>query len=239
MNKAILYTDGACSGNPGPGGWAYVLFNGQQSVFEKAAYVPQTTNNRMEMLAVIEGLKDYSTSEMKKSSPPPLLVLTDSSYVVFGITKWIFSCKKRDWKTIDGKDVNNRDLWEDLLTQVQKVSKIEWKIIPGHSGIPGNERCDQLAVSCQKKQENFLQTYDKSKYLFPIDQLPDFSRFAKRDPYYLSLVNGILQRHKTWSECEARVKGRQGVRFKKIKNLNEEEEIFKLWGISQDDEGVT
>ncbi len=228
MNRKLLYSDGACSGNPGPGGWAYVLFDGVNTVREGAAYAPQTTNNRMEMTGVLEGLRAMAEQTVPVETLPPL-ILTDSSYVVFGITKWIHNWKKRDWKTIEGGDVNNRDLWEALEAQVKIMGRLEWKIVPGHSGIPGNERCDELAVTCQKGQTSFSKEYSLSEYHFDISTLPDFTRYAKREPYYLSYINGVLEKHTQWSQCEARIKNRPGAKFKKIKNLNEEEEILKSW----------
>lgn len=183
------------------------------------------------MSAVIEALEFLI--QKKTPAEQKILILTDSSYVVFGITKWIFGWQKRGWKTMENGDVNNRELWERFLVARKHfaASAIEWKIVPGHSGIPGNERCDQLAVHCQKNQTSHNMSYPLAEYRFPIHQLPDFAKFKKIDPYYLSLVSGVLQKHKTWGECEGRVRGRPGAKFKKVKNLNDEEEVLRSWGI--------
>ncbi|MHA1538962.1 MAG: ribonuclease HI [Alphaproteobacteria bacterium] len=131
-----MYTDGACSGNPGPGGWgALLLFGGH----ERELYGGQadTTNNQMELLAVIKGLE-----ALKRSVD--ITIYTDSTYVKNGITTWIHNWKKNGWKTAARKPVKNAELWQQLDTVV-KSHKIEWKWVKGHSGDPGNERADELA----------------------------------------------------------------------------------------------
>ena len=231
MREFVLYTDGACSGNPGPGGWAFIIFDGEDRVIEKARFVDQTTNNRMEMTALLEGLREF-LFQAGESRSCALHIYIDSSYVVNGCTKWIHAWKKRGWKTMDGKDVLNRDLWEilDLVCRSLPVST-RWNIVPGHSGLPGNEKCDALAVRVQKEQGVHEQVRSVSSYDFDIRRQPDLNRFIKKDPFYLSYVAGVLERHSSWSECEARVKSRPGARFKKVKNLHEEEETLKSWGL--------
>jgi ribonuclease HI len=138
MKKVTIYTDGACSGNPGPGGWGALLrFNGQEK--ELSGGESQTTNNRMEMTAVIEALRALN-------SRCSIEITTDSEYVKNGITKWIFSWMKNNWKTKARKDVKNRELWEELW-KLSQEHDIQWKWIKGHSGHPENERCDELARS--------------------------------------------------------------------------------------------
>lgn len=135
-----LYTDGACSGNPGPGGWAYILRHpATGKEIEGSGGEPQTTNNRMELRAVIEGL-----SLLKK---PSLVDLTsDSQYVLNGLKEWMKSWKARGWKTADKKPVKNQDLWEQL-DALQQVHTLRFHWIRGHNEHPENERCDQLAVA--------------------------------------------------------------------------------------------
>jgi ribonuclease HI len=139
-----IYTDGACSGNPGPGGWGTVIYFADGSVHELGGADPQTTNNRMEIqaaIAALEFLVDVSPSE-------PVTLYTDSEYVKNGITQWIQGWKKKGWKTSTGKPVLNQDLWEildHLSTQAKKATYLEWKYVRGHAGIAGNERCDQIA----------------------------------------------------------------------------------------------
>jgi ribonuclease HI len=134
-----IYTDGACSGNPGPGGWGTVVYFSDGSVYEMGGGDPQTTNNRMEMQAAIAALKFLT--ESGQSTPTPLY--TDSEYVKNGITQWIHGWKKKGWKTSTGKPVLNQDLWQviDSLNSKQVV----WTYVRGHSGNVGNERCDAIA----------------------------------------------------------------------------------------------
>jgi ribonuclease HI len=131
-----IYTDGACRGNPGPGGWAAVLSSGGREKEISGAQI-RTTNNRMELQAVIEALQ-----ALKR--PVDVRLYTDSQYVRRGILEWLPQWKARGWKTADKKPVKNQDLWE-LLEAAAARHRIEWHWIRGHTGIPGNERCDALA----------------------------------------------------------------------------------------------
>ncbi len=146
MNQPIakidrIYTDGACSGNPGPGGWGTVVYFEGGGIQELGDRSPATTNNRMEMQAAIGGLEYYIASGQKEG----ILLYTDSEYVKNGITKWISGWKKKGWKTAAGKDVLNKELWEKL--DELHSSKVEWRYVKGHSGDEGNERCDVIARS--------------------------------------------------------------------------------------------
>ena len=147
MKYIELVTDGACSGNPGPGGWGAVLrYNGHEK--ELSGGERETTNNRMELTAVIMGL-----SALKE--PCEVRLVTDSKYVADGITKgWAESWRKNNWRKADKKPALNPDLWEQLLDLIAKHNvTIEW--VKGHAGHPENERCDQLAVAFYKNlQEN-------------------------------------------------------------------------------------
>jgi ribonuclease HI len=135
-DRIEIYTDGACRGNPGPGGWAATLSLGEH-FRELSGAEAATTNNRMELTAVIEAL-----SALKRESR--VRVFTDSEYVRRGITEWLKAWKARDWRTADKKPVKNRDLWE-RLDAVAARHDVEWRWVKGHSGVPGNERVDALA----------------------------------------------------------------------------------------------
>ena len=136
MSVVEIYTDGACRGNPGPGGWAALLSFGDREK-ELAGAEAHTTNNRMELTAVIRALEALNR-------PVEARLFTDSEYVRRGITEWVIAWKARGWKTADRKPVKNQDLWEEL-DKVAALHKIEWRWVKGHSGVPGNERVDQLA----------------------------------------------------------------------------------------------
>ena len=136
MNKVEIFTDGACKGNPGPGGWGAILRYGTT---EKEIYgaSKNTTNNIMELTAVIESLKN-----LKK--PCELTITTDSKYVKNGITEWIHNWKKNGWRTAAKKEVKNKELWIELDSLIQ-IHSITWDWVKGHSGHPENERADLLA----------------------------------------------------------------------------------------------
>ncbi len=131
-----IYTDGACRGNPGPGGWAALLLLGEHER-ELSGAETLTTNNRMELTAVIRALE-----ALKR--PVAARIYTDSQYVRRGITEWLSSWKARDWRTADRKPVKNQDLWQQL-EKVSASHRLEWHWVPGHAGVPGNERVDRLA----------------------------------------------------------------------------------------------
>ncbi|MEE8259045.1 MAG: ribonuclease HI [Sphingomonadales bacterium] len=134
--SVTIFTDGACSGNPGPGGWgALLLFNGEEKELTGGEF--ETTNNRMELMAAIQGLQ-----ALKK--PCQVRLVTDSNYVKEGITTWIHNWKKNGWRTAGRKPVKNADLWQDLDTAIARHD-ITWEWVRGHTGHPENERADALA----------------------------------------------------------------------------------------------
>lgn len=136
QNLVYIYTDGACKGNPGPGGWGAVLKYGS-SVKEIKGHASDTTNNIMELTAVIEALRSLKR-------PCNIIITTDSNYVKDGITEWIHQWKKRGWKTAGKKLVKNKMLWKKLEEET-KQHEIKWEWVKGHSGHPENERADELA----------------------------------------------------------------------------------------------
>ncbi len=139
-----LYTDGACSGNPGPGGWAYILKHpaSGRSV-ERFGAEPATTNNRMELRAAIEGLASLTR-------PSEVHLYSDSQYVLNGLNEWMKSWKARGWRTADKKPVKNVELWKQL-DELMKGHKIHFHWVRGHSEHPENERCDELAVRAREQ----------------------------------------------------------------------------------------
>jgi len=137
LSKVVsIFTDGACSGNPGPGGWAAVLkFNGTEK--EVTGFEAESTNNRMELKAAIEGLK-----ALKK--PTNVKLYTDSQYVRTGITTWVKNWQAKGWKTADKKPVKNKELWQELV-ELNALHQVEWHWVKAHSGHPENEQADALA----------------------------------------------------------------------------------------------
>jgi ribonuclease HI len=136
LNRVVIYTDGACKGNPGPGGWGALLRYGrvEKELFGGEA---QTTNNRMELTAVIEALRALNRAcEVE--------IHTDSQYVQKGITEWLKGWKSRGWKTADKKPVKNADLWQ-ALDEAAAAHRVSWHWVKGHAGHEGNEHADQLA----------------------------------------------------------------------------------------------
>jgi len=138
-----IYTDGACRGNPGPGGWGVLLrCNGTDKTLSGA--VKDTTNNRMELMAAIEGLNAVTR-------PCEIMMVTDSEYVKNGITQWLANWQKRNWKGSNGKIVKNIDLWQQLDAAVKRHTKVSWQWVRGHNGHPENEIADELATSAIDK----------------------------------------------------------------------------------------
>jgi ribonuclease HI len=131
-----IYTDGACAGNPGPGGWGAVIIDGGDRI-EISGGDSATTNNRMEMTAAIKALNATSGAQNT-------VLYTDSQYVKLGVTEWLKNWKRKGWRTADGKPVKNRDLWEQL-DALNSAREIDWRWLRGHTGHPENERADELA----------------------------------------------------------------------------------------------
>jgi ribonuclease HI len=136
LAKITIFSDGACSGNPGPGGWATRLLYEDGRICELGGFVEDTTNNRMELQAAIEGLKVIEAND-------EITLVTDSQYLRKGITEWIHGWKRRGWRTAAKKPVLNQDLW--LQLDELNSSAIRWEYTRGHAGDPDNERCDEIA----------------------------------------------------------------------------------------------
>ena len=136
MNDVVMYTDGACSGNPGPGGWGAVMVSGKYHK-ELSGGERETTNNRMEMMAIIRGAE-----ALKRGCSVD--IYTDSTYVMKGMTEWLEGWKQRGWRTASKQPVKNVDLWQRLEKALNR-HEVKWFWVKGHSGVPGNERADELA----------------------------------------------------------------------------------------------
>jgi ribonuclease HI len=238
----IVFTDGAAKGNPGPGGWGAIVVTPDQRVAELGGGAPHTTNNRMELAGAIAALRHVA------GRSEPVAIYTDSTYLIQGITQWIWGWRKRGWKTAEGADVLNRELWEELSSLVGSrngsSSRVEWHWVRGHVGTPGNERADQISVAFALQQHVDLYAGPLSGYPLAILQRPDETTLPKRSTLpgaspktrataysYLSVVGGIPMRHPTWADCERRVKGQPGARFKKAASAADEAAILSGWGI--------
>lgn len=241
--ETIVFTDGACSGNPGPGGWGAIIVSPSGQVRELGGGQASTTNNQMELTAAIEALRTL------RDDSGAIWLYTDSVYVIRGITEWIHGWRRRRWLTAEGTPVANREHWEELSRLVAargQASKITWKFVKGHNGTPGNERCDAVAVGFAQAvagQGPRPRLYAGSilNYAHAIlDLPPDVAVPEIKDrggpkaaPFaYLSMVDGVAMRHATWAECERRVKGRSGARFKKAMSEADERKILAEWGAS-------
>jgi len=237
----VVFTDGAAKGNPGPGGWGSVIVTPAGDVTELGGRADgATTNNRMELTGAIQALSAL------RGVPGALAIYTDSTYLIQGIRAWIFGWRKRGWKTAAGGDVLNRDLWEQLADLVADRGKgaVEWHYVRGHAGIPGNERVDEIADGLAQGLAITLYRGPLIGYPHAVLDLPSETAVpprtapgASRDsrskaPYsYLSVVGGQLARHTTWAECERRVKGQPGARFKKAMSPADEAAILRDWHI--------
>lgn len=148
MKNVDIFTDGGCSGNPGPGGWAYFIITGDNE-YSGSGGIILTTNNRMELTAVIEALKRVKVINLKGSFSL-ITINTDSQYVKKGITEWMTAWIRNNWKNSKKKPVKNQDLWK-VLKDISDSENIKWNWVPGHSGIDYNERCDKLVQEEIKK----------------------------------------------------------------------------------------
>ncbi len=229
MKTVTIFTDGAAKGNPGPGGYGAVLSFGNQ-VLEIGEGKTPTTNNEMELRAVVEALKRVP-AESKN-----VAIYTDSKYVVEGAKGWIFGWMKNGWKTKTGSDVLHREVWQELAALLKNI-QVDWHKVPGHVGIIGNERADSIASDLGDGKPVDLYNGPRVSYGHEIENVSyDEAKAAERSDArkrqtikaysYVSKVDGVIETHQTWKECEARVKGKSGVRFKKAISAEEEKTII-------------
>lgn len=146
VKDIVIYSDGGCTGNPGPGGWAAVILRDGNEPQEISGGEAQTTNNRMELQAVIEAL-----NIVKDEDAATITIHTDSQYLKNGITQWIYNWRRNGWKTKDGKDVKNKDIWT-VLNELNTALSPKWEWVKGHSGDKWNERCDVLVAKERRKR---------------------------------------------------------------------------------------
>lgn len=228
MKSVTIYCDGSSIGNPGPGGWGAVVADGARAK-ELGGYEKETTNNRMELTAAIESL-----TILKSASD--VTIHTDSSYVINGITKWVRGWEKNGWLTKEKKDVVSKDLWQ-VLVRVSVKHDVTWKHVKGHSGIELNERADMIANGYARKEKVELFYGSLAKYKTVLATMPKArvvskSKSAKKTGpaySYVSVIDGKVLTHKTWGECEKRVKGKKA-KFKKVFSSGEEALLIKEWG---------
>jgi ribonuclease HI len=264
-----IFTDGSSRGNPGPGGWGAIVISDADhgdtaTVVELGGREELTTNNRMELMAVIQALHSIGElpqlSEKAEEKADRLIrINSDSAYVINGITKWVHGWVKKNWITSQKEEVLNRDLWEKLMDAVRSVegksgtrtgsgtvsagakgTKIIWNQIGGHVGIAGNERCDEIATLFADGQP--VELFSGRLADYPLRDVVDVAQekensksktavlkksHSKAAAYsYVSLVDGVVQIHTTWAECEARVKGASGAKYKKALSKADEVEII-------------
>jgi ribonuclease HI len=243
-SPTVVFADGSAKGNPGPGGWGAIVVTPDGHVSELGGGAAHTTNNQMELTAVIEALKHL------RGTGGQVAVYTDSTYVIRGISQWIKGWRRRGWKTAEGTPVLNRDYWEtlsDLVTARGRTGRIAWHYVRGHTGVPGNERVDEIADQFATTGRVDLYHGPLLRYPIAVLDVPDDTTLPERKPNsapggksktaysYLSVVDGKPMRHGTWPECERRVKGRSGARFKKAMSAADEAAILRAWGFSSGD----
>ena len=240
MKEITVFTDGASRGNPGNAGYGLVvLYHDDNKIVEQGGRMEVATNNQMELMAAIHALR------LLKNEDAEIHVYTDSAYVLNGATKWIYGWEKNNWKTSTKTDVENKELWKELAIESRAMKgSVLWKKIKGHSGIFGNELADSIATQFAdgKKVLLFKGSLDDHKALKGGDLLTTSNTMSiskkstkeskGKTPYsYVSMIDGVAMTHKTWTECEKRVKGKKA-QFKKVFSKEEEQELIQEWTLA-------
>lgn len=252
MNTSVtIYTDGSSRGNPGPGGYGAVCIypnsHGEMFVKELGGREAETTNNRMEIMAAIKAL-EFMHGYYAPEHQMEIHLHSDSAYMLQGIEKWIHGWKKNNWITKTKEAVKNEDLWRKLDEALEVLHKegveVIWHKVKGHAGHVGNERCDEIATSFADNNKEAVSTlYDgkisgyvlaeeilnkksssSSESKSPTSRSKSSSK-GKPAYSYVSYVDGVLHIDKTWADCEKRVKGKSGARFKKALSKEDEGKI--------------
>lgn len=230
-----LFTDGASSQNPGPGGFGAILISKKDddfSIEELNGGEKKTTNNRMEIMAMIKGLEKTAVNSK-------VLIFSDSRYAIQGITSWIKKWIQNGWLTTLKKPVENKDLWQ-VLDELVANRDVSFKHIPGHSDISLNERADELAVAFYGNKKIDLFSGLKTDYLIKFNFSDFDKKFSKvsnkkktgKAFSYVSVIDGVFEIHKKWDECKERVSGKPA-KFKKVFSQEEEDDIRNSWTSNQ------
>jgi len=235
LQPLIIFTDGAARKNPGPGGWGAVLVQTELSeVVELGGNKPHTTNNEMELTAIVSALS-YAVN-----TTAAIHIYTDSSYVIKGITQWIHGWKANNWQTQAKQDVSHRAIWEqldELVTSISQQGSIMWHHVPGHAGVPGNERADTIATMLA--DGNNPQLYRGNIVGYGHENITDVSMIqaARQEKQkassgkafaYLSVVDGLLEKHDDWASCQKRVHGKKAL-YRKALSPEHAQEIIQSW----------
>jgi ribonuclease HI len=237
--NATAYADGSCLGNPGPGGWGVHVQFDDGRIVDLGGGEQRTTNNRMELRAAIEAVR--ATLECQS-----VTIIVDSEYVKRGITGWVAGWKKNGWRTQRGTPVENQGLWEELDALADR--RVTWQWTRAHVGTAGNERVDTIArwfasgmgqvrrAAPPPSQGRATPQHAASP---PSQARTTSQRGASRTANppgtrYLSLIDGVAMRHRTWDECKERVNGVARARFRKATSDEEERKILQEWGVRPD-----
>jgi ribonuclease HI len=227
MSGPIAYTDGACRGNPGPGGWGARILYPDGTVHELCGMAAATTNNRMELQAAIAALQHLH-------SFPQVTIFTDSRYLIDGLTRWLPAWRRRDWHTATNTPVKNRDLW--ITLERLGHAGVAWQHVRGHSGDPNNERVDTIARACAAGTCPPLFCGQAGAPADPVIAsasawpTPPDAAFPPADSgliqpsrpvRYISIVHGNVAIDTEWAACAARVRGVPGARYRKVRTPEE------------------
>ena len=254
-HSIIIYTDGSSLGNPGPGGYGCVIvFQEKGLVVELGAHARATTNNKMELTAIVTAL-DY-LKQHRVSPDSHIVIHTDSSYAINGITKWVFGWLKNNWVTVAKSPVLNSEIWKQLVPLKNNFKNVIFEHVKGHSGIWGNERCDMIATSFAANMSidlfhGKLSEYDdrilskqqqptssaKKQGSISVSSTPKSSSSEKgkygkgsgKAYSYVAQVNGKVYTFEDWDSCKAAVYGRSA-KYKKVFSAQEERELKREWG---------
>jgi ribonuclease HI len=245
--KITIYTDGASRGNPGPGGWAASMQFPNGKVVEIGGAEGHTTNNRMELTGILKALeyaKEHLGTPGKSTEVKTIEINTDSAYALNGATKWIYGWFKNNWQTAEGQPVANQDIWEaihQLTWYFKSKCELEFKKVSGHSGVLGNERADLIATAFADGERILLYaggTRDYERLLGesvgerkPETKKTEDQKLRSKTPAYsyVSMIGGLIEIHDEWKDCEARVKGKSGAKFKKALSSDDEANIILSW----------